>query len=175
MTWISIGVINSSRTIYLPSLKLLGAKRSWVISCTRWSRLTWPLTLTFDLWPTDLNINRGHLLIKDYLPTKFEASGAKHCWVISCTRWSRLARPLTLTFGLLTWISIGVIYSEMLSKVDSETLSKVSVKSRHQKFQSKVDTECFSQKLTAKVSVKSWQRDSMQKLSARWRCGIVNK
>ena len=90
-----------------------GAKRSWVISCTRWSRLAWPLTLTFDLdlWPTDLNINRGHLLIKDYLPTKFEASGAKRSWVISCTRWSRLTWPLTLTFDLLTWISIGVIYS----------------------------------------------------------------
>ena len=42
--------------------------------------------LTLDLWPTDLNINRGHLLIKDYLPTKFGVSGAKRSWVISCTR-----------------------------------------------------------------------------------------
>ena len=33
--------------------------------------------MTFDLGPTDLNINRDHLLIKDYLPTKFEAPGAK--------------------------------------------------------------------------------------------------
>ena len=31
------------------------------------------LTLTSDL----MNIDMGHLLIKDYLPTKFEASGAK--------------------------------------------------------------------------------------------------
>ena len=69
------------------------------------------MTFDLDFWPTDLNINRVHLLIKDYLPTKFEASGAKHAWVISCTRWSRLAWPLTLTFDLLTWISIGVIYS----------------------------------------------------------------
>ena len=69
------------------------------------------MTFDLDLWPTDLNINRDHLLIKDYLPTKFEASGAKRSWVISCTRWSRLAWPLTLTFDLLTWISIGVIYS----------------------------------------------------------------
>ena len=69
------------------------------------------LTFDLDLWPTGLNINRDHLLIKDYLPTKFEASGAKRSWVISCTRWSRLAWPLTLTFDLLTWISIGVIYS----------------------------------------------------------------
>ena len=69
------------------------------------------MTFDLDLWPTDLNINRGHLLIKDYLPTKFEASGAKHSWVISCTRWSNLAWPLTLTFDLLTWKSIGIIYS----------------------------------------------------------------
>ena len=41
--------------------------------------------LTFDLHfsPTDLNIDRGHLLMKDYLPTKFEACGAKRSWVIS--------------------------------------------------------------------------------------------
>ena len=39
-----------------------------------------------DLWPTDLNINMDHLLIKDYLPTKFGASGAKHSWVIGCTK-----------------------------------------------------------------------------------------
>ncbi len=30
-----------------------------------------------DLWPTDLNINKDHLIIKDYLSTKFEASGGK--------------------------------------------------------------------------------------------------
>ena len=30
------------------------------------------MTFDLDLWPIDLNINRGHLLIKDYLPTKFE-------------------------------------------------------------------------------------------------------
>ena len=69
------------------------------------------MTFDLDLWPTDLNINRGHLLVKDYLPTKFEASGAKRSGVIRCTRWSRLAWPLTLTFDLLTWISIGIIYS----------------------------------------------------------------
>ena len=69
------------------------------------------MTFDLDLWPTDLNIDRGHLLTKDYLPTKFEASGAKCSWVISCTRWSKLAWPLTLTFDLLTWKSIGIIYS----------------------------------------------------------------
>ena len=30
--------------------------------------------MTFDLDPTDLKIDRDHLLIKDYLYTKFEAS-----------------------------------------------------------------------------------------------------
>ena len=108
MTWISIGIIYSPRTIYLPSLKLLGQSvlelsvAQGEVNCK---------TFDLDLWPTDLNINRDHLLTKDYLPTKFEASGAKRSWVISCTRWSKLAKPLTLTFDLLTWKSIGIIYS----------------------------------------------------------------
>ena len=34
-------------------------------------------TSDLDLSPTDLDIDRGYLLIKDYLPTKFEAFGAK--------------------------------------------------------------------------------------------------
>ena len=79
LTWISIGVIYSSRTIYLPSLKLLGQ------NVLELSVAQGEVDL-HDLWPTDLNINRGHLLIKDYQPTKFEASWAKHSWVISCTR-----------------------------------------------------------------------------------------
>ena len=72
----------------------------------------WIVGLTFDLalWPTDLNINRDHLLIKDYLPTMYEASGAKRSWVISCIRYGRSTWPLTLTFDLLTWKSIGIIY-----------------------------------------------------------------
>ena len=36
------------------------------------------MTYDLDLRPTDLNINMDHLLIKDYLPTKFEDSEAKH-------------------------------------------------------------------------------------------------
>ena len=37
----------------------------------------WTIGLTFDpdLWPTDLSIDRDHLLNKDYLLTKFEAYG----------------------------------------------------------------------------------------------------
>ena len=62
------------------------------------------MTFDLDIWPNDLNINRDHLLL-----TKFEASGAKRFGVINCTMWSRLTWPLTL--DLLTWISIGIIYS----------------------------------------------------------------
>ena len=51
-----------------------------------WIGLTFDLDLSPDFSPTDLKINRDHLLMKDYLPTKFEASGAKPSWVISCTR-----------------------------------------------------------------------------------------
>ena len=41
-------------------------------------------TSDLNLWPTDPNINRDHLLIKDYLPTNFEAFWANSSWVISC-------------------------------------------------------------------------------------------
>ena len=150
LTWLSIEIIYSSSNIYLPSLKLLGQSVlelsvaqyevdchdlwPWPLTywpeCQYWSSThqgistyqvwsfrgkallsyllhnVWETEMTFhlDLWPTDLNVNRDHLLIKDYLPTKFEASGAKCCWVIHCTRFGRLTWPLTLTFDLLTWL-----------------------------------------------------------------------
>ena len=56
-------------------------------------------TSDLDLSPTDLNINTYHLLIMDYLPTRFEGSGAKHFWVISCTR----GRETIITFDLALW------------------------------------------------------------------------
>ena len=120
----SIGIIYSSRTIYLQMYQVWssGAKLSTVIRCTRFERLTWPLTLTFDM-----TINRDHLLIKDYLPTKFEASGAKHCWVIRCTRFRRLTWPLTLTFDLLTWLSIGIIYSSRTIYFDLLTWLSIGI------------------------------------------------
>ena len=60
----------------------------------------WAMGLTFDLdlWPTDLSINRDHLLNKDYLPTKFEASGAKRSWVIR-----RTGVETGVTFDLDLW------------------------------------------------------------------------
>ena len=75
LTWISIGIIYSSRTIYLPSLNIL--EQSILELSVAQGEVDW-----HDLWPTDLNINRDHLLIKDYQPTKFEACRAKHSWVI---------------------------------------------------------------------------------------------
>ena len=100
----SIGTIFSSRTIYLPSLKLQGQSVPELSVKQGWR--DW-----HHLWPTVLTINRDHLLIKDFLPTKFEASGAKRSRITRCTRFERLAWPLTLTFDLLTWLSIGLIYS----------------------------------------------------------------
>ena len=41
--------------------------------------------MTSDLCPSYLTFNRDHLLITEYLPTKFEASRAMRSWVISCT------------------------------------------------------------------------------------------
>ena len=79
LTWILIGIIFSSRTTNLPSLKLL---RQTVLELS----VAQDVGDQHDLWPTDLNINRDQLLIKDYLPTKFEAPRAKGSRVISCTR-----------------------------------------------------------------------------------------
>ena len=87
LTWLSIG--SSTHQDYLPTkFEVSGTKRSRVIRCTMFERLTWPLILT-------LTINRDHLLIKDYLPTKFEASGTKRSRVIRCTMFERLTWPLT--------------------------------------------------------------------------------
>ena len=57
------------RAVYLPSLKFLGQSllETSVAQAVKDGH---------DLLPTDLNINMDNLLIKDYLRTKFEASGA---------------------------------------------------------------------------------------------------
>ena len=72
----------------------------WVITEV-WLQLSFAQALGdwHDLWPTDLNINRNHLLIKDYRPVKFEASWAKRSWVISCTNLG----DSDLTFDLDLW------------------------------------------------------------------------
>ena len=89
------------------------------------SRKAWLLTLTFHLL-TWILIG-GHLHIKDYLPTKFEASWAKRSWVISCTRCRRSTLTLTSTFDLPTWISIGINYSSLTIYLPSLKLVGQSV------------------------------------------------
>ena len=79
LTWRLIGGIYSSRTIYLPSSKILGQSVLEILYAQGMGDQR-------DLWPT-----------------KFEASLAKHSGVISCTRCWRLTWPLTLTSDLLTW------------------------------------------------------------------------
>ena len=108
LTWILIGKIHSSRTIYPTGLKLLG-KAFYSIQLHKvWET---PMTFGLDHWPTDPNINGVIYFIKDYWPTTFEASGPKSSWIISCTKCGRPTWPLTLTFDLLTWISRWIIYS----------------------------------------------------------------
>ena len=101
LTWISIGIIYSSRTFYLLS-KASGAKRYWVIRCTRFGRLTWPWTLAFDL-----NIKRDHLLIKDYL-SSLKVLGQR---VLELSVAQGLGDWHDLWNWPLTCISIGIIYS----------------------------------------------------------------
>ena len=62
--------------------------------------MVWESDMTFDidLWPIDLYINRGHMLIKNYLPSKFKDHGAKRCWVISSIRCRRLTWFWPLTY-----------------------------------------------------------------------------
>ena len=79
LTWIHIGIIYSSRTIYLPSLKL---QEQSVLDLS----VAQGVRDQHDLLPSDLTINRGYLLIKNYLPTKYEASWAKCSGLICCTR-----------------------------------------------------------------------------------------
>ena len=43
-------IIHSPRIIYLPSLKLLGQSVLELFSCTRWSKLAWPLTFDLLTW-----------------------------------------------------------------------------------------------------------------------------
>ena len=79
LTWKLIGIVYSLRTIYLTSLKLLGQ------SVRLHKVLQTNMTFDLDLWSTDLNIDRDHLLIMDYLPTEFEVFEARGSLVIRCT------------------------------------------------------------------------------------------
>ena len=94
LIWILIRVIYSSRTIYLPSLKLLGQT---VLELSVAKGVGTNITFDLEIWPFDLNIriDKEHLIIMEYLPTKFESCGESILELISCTTWSILAWPLT--------------------------------------------------------------------------------
>ena len=69
---------------YLPTtFEASGAERSWVKVAQVWET---NMTFCLDLWPTDLNIYRDNLLIKEYLPTSLKILGQSVLGVISCTR-----------------------------------------------------------------------------------------
>ena len=94
--WVPFDLLSSKFTQMLNEIKKIDVCETLMPPFPNISRIikAWPLT-----WK-----NRNHLLIMDYLPTKFEASGGKRSWIISCTRCGRQRRPLT-------WISIAIIYS----------------------------------------------------------------
>ena len=87
LTSILIGISYSLRTINLPNLKFLGQSELHELLVAQGYRTRYrkSIDMTFDLWSTELNINRDHL-IKVYLPLKFEVYGAKHSWIINCTK-----------------------------------------------------------------------------------------
>ena len=91
-------IIYSSRTIYLPSLKLLEQS---VLELS----VAQGVGDQQDLWPTGPNINWDHLLIMDYLTTKFGAPMAKR-GLESVAQGVGDRHDL----DLLTWISIRTVY-----------------------------------------------------------------
>ena len=64
----------------------------------------------FDLWPTDLNINRDHLLDNDYLPTKFQACGTKH----TCMSWFKQYLLETKTYVKFTSNTYRIWQQDMI-------------------------------------------------------------
>ena len=76
------------------------------------------MTFDLDLWPTDLKINRDHLLTKDYLPTKFEASEAKRYIELSVAQGEGLPtyRQFIHTITCRFWKSILTISLNFMYK-----------------------------------------------------------
>ena len=72
MTWTSTEVIYSLEVFTVPSLYQISTKRSRDIK-----RTTFFKNLDLDLWPCELNINRGYLLYRGIHCTKFSIFPAK--------------------------------------------------------------------------------------------------
>ena len=75
----SIGFICWSWPTSLPSLRSLGPS---VLKLLIGNRFSAKGHTDLDLWPTDLKINRVHLLVMTNQPTKFEVPGPKRSQVI---------------------------------------------------------------------------------------------
>ena len=106
LTWISIVIIYSSWTIYLPSVKLLGQSILELL-------VAQGVGVQDNLWPTELNINSLGIIYLSrtfYLPSlKLLGQRILELSVAQCV--GDQDGPLTLTFGLMTWISLGIVYS----------------------------------------------------------------
>jgi len=79
VTWKSIGVICESWSMYLWSFMILGVS---VLELSSGNHFTISGHRDLDLWPSDLEINRGHLRVMINLPMKFHDPRRMRSWVI---------------------------------------------------------------------------------------------
>ena len=75
----SIGFICWWWPIHIPSMRSLGQS---VLKLLIGNRFSCKGHTDLDLWPTDLKINRFHLLVMTNTPTKYEVPGSKRSQVI---------------------------------------------------------------------------------------------
>jgi len=79
VTWELIGVTCQSWSMYLWSLMILGVS---FLELSSGNHFTVSSHRDLDLWPSDLNINRGHLPVMINVPMKFHDPRRKRSWVI---------------------------------------------------------------------------------------------
>ena len=79
VTWELIGVTCQSWSMYLWSLINLGVS---FLQLSSGNHFTVSSHHDLDLWPSDLNINRGHLPVMINVPMKFHDPRRKRSWVI---------------------------------------------------------------------------------------------
>ena len=122
MTLKSIGVIYWSPPASMSSLRAMGAAN---VELSLGQAFHVQGHCDLDLWPKNLNIKRGHLLVISSLHIKFEGHGCKQCRVITLTSFCAFKVTVTLTFDLMTSKSIGYVYwSSPTSKSSLRTISQ---------------------------------------------------
>ena len=107
----SIGVIYWSWPTCIPSMKILCPSVLQLLSGNKCDGCDLD-HCDLDLWPSDLKINRGHLLVVTNLHIKYEVPGPKQkLFISSLSLWPfKLMVTVTLTLDVLTSKSIGVFY-----------------------------------------------------------------